>query len=101
MEPQGSSKHGPEGTLACSVLQRVILKNALKRTAVNHVELRTVPGNKNFQRAELIFRKLDLLIFIANPSLLTSKILKTILRKGHDATLNLRAEHKIICTPAH
>lgn len=21
--------------------------------------------------------------------------------KGHDATLNLRAEHKVICTPAH
>jgi hypothetical protein len=83
------------------VLYKENFKNTLKRTAVNHVGLRTAPGKKNFQRAELICRELALLVFAANPSLLTSKLLQTILRKGHDATLNLRAEHKIICTPAH
>lgn len=65
-------------------------KNTLKRT--------TGPGNEGLQtRADC--SELGLLTFSANPQLLTPKFFKTILRKGHDVTLNLRAEHKIIRTP--
>lgn len=90
VDPQGSSKTRTRGAMTMLLSTKSDFKNTLKRTAG--------PGNEGLQtRADC--SELGLLTFSANPQLLTPKFLKTILRKGHDVTLNLRAEHKIIRTP--